>query len=174
MSEHGTLGKLIIQSLEEAIAYERGELTDVRVTRFERREDGSVERVETRGEAVISREVLPPGRWDRPRKAFLEGPPWYPPHSVREIRHKLSVSQAIFAQMLGVSASTVRAWEQGRREPEGAARRLLQMADLHPDVLEETCGPIRPATEGARTRSRTVKAPAPPRAQRLAADTDAS
>jgi DNA-binding transcriptional regulator YiaG len=146
--EHGTLVKLIIESLEEAIRHARGEDTGAR--------------------------VLPPVESTGARKAYLEGPPWYPPHVVREVRHKLSVSQAIFAQMMGVSASTVRAWEQGKREPEGAARRLLQIAELHPDVFKETCGPIRPATKGATPLPRTVKAPAAPRPRRLAADTGGS
>lgn len=145
--EYGKLGARIIESLEEAIRYARGEDTGARV--------------------LSPVEVTA-------RKAHLEGPPWYPPHVVREVRHTLSVSQAIFAQMMGVSASTVRAWEQGKREPEGAARRLLQIAELHPDVLRETCGPVRPATGGATPLPRTVKAPATPRPQRLAADTGAS
>ena len=44
-------------------------------------------------------------------------------------------SQPIFALMLNVSVETVRAWEQGRRTPEGSALRLLQVADASPEVL---------------------------------------
>jgi transcriptional regulator with XRE-family HTH domain len=84
------------------------------------------------------------------------------------------VSQAIFAQMMGVSASTVRAWEQGKREPEGAARRLLQIAELHPGILKDTCGPIRPATDGPAPLPRRLRAPAAPPRERLAADSGAS
>jgi hypothetical protein len=39
--------------------------------------------------------------------------------------------------MLNVSASTVRAWEQGAREPDGPTRRLLQVAELHPEALTD-------------------------------------
>jgi DNA-binding transcriptional regulator YiaG len=47
--------------------------------------------------------------------------------------------------MLNVSQSTVRAWEQGAREPEGATLRLLEVADKHPEVLVEAIGtkPVR-------------------------------
>jgi DNA-binding transcriptional regulator YiaG len=145
--EYGKLGALIIESLEEAIRHARGEDTGAR--------------------------VLPPVEVTA-RKAYLEGPPWYPPHVVREIRHKFSVSQAIFAQMLGVSASTVRAWEQGKREPEGPARRLLQIAELHPEALTDACGPIRPATGGPAPLPRRLRAPSTPPPEHLAADTDAS
>jgi putative transcriptional regulator len=139
---YGKLGARIIEGLQQAIAYERGENIDVRVTTVE----------------VTAR-----------RKARLEQPPWFPPHTIQEIRQKLSVSQVIFAQMMGVSASTVRAWEQGKREPEGAARRLLQIADLHPEVLVETCGPLI-GGDGERPLPRAIKAPATSE-QRLAADT---
>ena len=44
-------------------------------------------------------------------------------------------SQALCALLLNVSVETVRAWEQGRRTPEGSALRLLQVADASPEVL---------------------------------------
>lgn len=37
-----------------------------------------------------------------------------------EARIKLGLSQAEFAQMLGVSVRTLQDWEQGRRQPSGA------------------------------------------------------
>src|SRR4051812_35802119 len=46
------------------------------------------------------------------------------------------VSQPVFASMLSVTASTVRAWEQGQKTPSGSARRLLQVAELEPQVFE--------------------------------------
>jgi transcriptional regulator with XRE-family HTH domain len=61
----------------------------------------------------------------------------YSPEQVRAIRHELSVSQQVFAELLNASASAVRAWEQGAREPDGPTRRLLQVAELHPDVFTE-------------------------------------
>lgn len=37
------------------------------------------------------------------------------PDDVREVRHKLGLSQREFAEMIGVSVATLRNWEQGRR-----------------------------------------------------------
>jgi putative transcriptional regulator len=45
------------------------------------------------------------------------------------------MSQQEFAELLGVSARTLQDWEQGRREPTGAARTLLKVAVKHPKVL---------------------------------------
>jgi putative transcriptional regulator len=36
---------------------------------------------------------------------------------------------------MGISVKTLQNWEQGRREPEGAARVLLQVAAKHPEVI---------------------------------------
>lgn len=49
----------------------------------------------------------------------------YNAHSVREVRRLLGMSQAIFAQFLGVTRSAVRAWEQGLRPPKAIARRFM-------------------------------------------------
>ena len=48
----------------------------------------------------------------------------FEPKAVRAIREKLKKSQSEFAQMIGVSVATLQNWEQGRREPEGPARRV--------------------------------------------------
>jgi putative transcriptional regulator len=47
------------------------------------------------------------------------------------------LSQAAFAALLGVSVRTLQDWEQGRREPSGAARTLIRVAERHPEVLQE-------------------------------------
>jgi len=57
--------------------------------------------------------------------------------SVSSIREKTGLSQAKFAQLLGVSVRTVQEWEQGRRAPSGAARTLLLIAQKNPRVLLE-------------------------------------
>lgn len=54
---------------------------------------------------------------------------------IRRIRRRLDASQREFAEMLNVSLGTVRSWEQGLRTPDGAARRLLDIAEHQPDVL---------------------------------------
>jgi putative transcriptional regulator len=58
------------------------------------------------------------------------------PQKVREIRQKLKVSQAVFARLLNVPVVTEASWEVGRRNPSGAALRLLQIAGQHPEWLQ--------------------------------------
>lgn len=57
-----------------------------------------------------------------------------------EARSRVGLSQQDFAQLLGVSARTLQDWEQGRREPTGAAKMLLRVAVSHPEVLLELHG----------------------------------
>jgi len=54
-----------------------------------------------------------------------------------EARSRVGLSQRDFARLLGVSARTLQDWEQGRREPTGAAKTLLRVAFRHPEVLLE-------------------------------------
>ena len=54
-----------------------------------------------------------------------------------QARAQVGLSQQDFADLLGVSARTLQDWEQGRREPNGAARTLLRLAVAYPDVLRE-------------------------------------
>jgi len=57
-----------------------------------------------------------------------------------EARAAVGLSQQAFAGLLGVSARTLQDWEQGRREPTGAAKTLLRVAVSHPEVLRELQG----------------------------------
>src|SRR5690606_25194952 len=61
--------------------------------------------------------------------------PHYGSEEIRRIRRKLDVSQRVFADALNVSLGTVRSWEQGVRQPDGAAMRLISIADEHPEIL---------------------------------------
>lgn len=54
-----------------------------------------------------------------------------------EARALVGLSQQEFALLLGVSARTLQDWEQGRREPTGAAKTLLRLAVSHPEILRE-------------------------------------
>ena len=60
-----------------------------------------------------------------------------PTSNVVRIRMKSGLSQAEFAAVLGVSKRTLEQWEQGRRNPSGAAKTLLRIAERHPEVLFE-------------------------------------
>jgi putative transcriptional regulator len=57
--------------------------------------------------------------------------------SVSSVRERTGLSQAKFAQLLGVSVRTLQEWEQGRRAPSGAARTLLLIAHKNPRALLE-------------------------------------
>jgi putative transcriptional regulator len=52
-----------------------------------------------------------------------------------EARSRTGLSQPAFARLLGVSPRTLQDWEQGRREPTGAAKTLLRVAVSDPEVL---------------------------------------
>lgn len=104
-----SVGRTIIEGLHEAIAYERGKLPGARVTRL----------------PLTARSA-------RPRPA-----PQYRGSRIAQLRIRLELSQTVFAYALNVSPETVRAWEQEKRVPDGAALRLLQVAERHPEVILE-------------------------------------
>ena len=63
-----------------------------------------------------------------------------PQVNVRAARRRLGMSQDRFAESFGVSAATVRNWEQGRRRPEGPARVLLAVIDREPEAVKRALG----------------------------------
>ena len=104
----------ILQGLKEAVAFERGTLPNVRVTR----------------------------RLVTARTATAPSVPHYTAAKVRQIRKSARLSQPVFAAALNVSPETVKAWEQGKTTPHGAALRLLQIAEQHPRVVWGVVQPI--------------------------------
>lgn len=52
-------------------------------------------------------------------------------------RTNTGLTQGAFAKLLGVSVRTLQDWEQGRREPSGAAKSLIAIAQKRPEVLLE-------------------------------------
>ena len=124
-----SLGEEIIAGLEEALAYERGELANVKVTRATL--------------ALQSAEVAPA--------------PVYRANRIVALRERLRLSQPVFAAALNVSPETVKKWEQGAREPDGAALRLLELAEAHPEWIIDRIGtsPSRSKPSKARATMRT-------------------
>nr|WP_221208210.1 helix-turn-helix domain-containing protein [Pseudoduganella violacea] len=57
-----------------------------------------------------------------------------------EARKKTGLSQSQFATLLGVSLRTLQGWEQGRKQPSGAARTLLAIASTNPKALLAVAG----------------------------------
>ncbi len=92
----GSVGSEIIQGLQNAIAYAKGQNRKVRVHL-----------------------VHVPG-----------------PVDVRKVRRKLGMSQGQFAAQFGINPATLRNWEQGRRQPEGPARVLLNIIEREPDAVQ--------------------------------------
>lgn len=64
-----------------------------------------------------------------------DDPPEFNKTKVKEVRIELNVSQPVFAQMLGVSDGTVKAWETGANEPSGSSARLIQIAESDPKTF---------------------------------------
>lgn len=100
----------LVSALNEAIAIERGQVRATAITR----------RVVTA------------------REARAAAAPAYSAGEVRDIRYKLALSQPVFAQALNVSPETVRAWEQGKKQPGGPAARLLEIARTYPDLIRNS------------------------------------
>jgi putative transcriptional regulator len=88
------IGDELIESMQEALAFMRGEKVKVRVTK-----------VDT------------------------------PAIEIKRIRKKVGLTQDSFASALGVSVSGLRKWEQGQRQPRGAALTLLRVMDKEPEAV---------------------------------------
>lgn len=54
---------------------------------------------------------------------------------VRAVRRRVGLSQARFAARFGFSLDALRNWEQGRRQPDLAARAFLTVIDREPDAV---------------------------------------
>ena len=63
----------------------------------------------------------------------------YRREDVMRVRQKLGVSQQVFANLLGRSGAAIRAWElpNSGKAPDGAAARLLEIFERHPEIAEE-------------------------------------
>ena len=57
-----------------------------------------------------------------------------------EARKKTGLSQSQFAALMGVSVRTLQGWEQGRKQPSGAARTLLAIASTNPKAVLAVAG----------------------------------
>lgn len=60
---------------------------------------------------------------------------WDNTSEVARLRKQHGVSQKDFANMLGVSFSTLAKWESGERKPSGASAKLLDIIRRHPELV---------------------------------------
>lgn len=85
---------------------------------------------------------------------------------IHKLRDRLKVSQSVFAKCLNVSTKLVQAWEGGTRQPDGAALRLLRLAERAPGLVfavgtrdgEASPGASEPRERPKLARRKLVKA----------------
>jgi putative transcriptional regulator len=80
-------------------------------------------------ESVQQAGAIMRGEMEPGRRFVVEKP------DVKSIRSKLGATQSDFATMLGISVRTLENWEQKRRMPRGPAKVLLQIAEVHPEIV---------------------------------------
>jgi putative transcriptional regulator len=56
---------------------------------------------------------------------------------VRAIREQMGLSQSAFANRFGLSIYSLRNWEQGKRQPDPAARAYLKVIEKVPEVVSK-------------------------------------
>lgn len=121
------IGAELLQSVRDMKAGRWGRKTTIEI-----RTDGSVRRrVELPGGKVARDEILTGARW-----ALLSA------------RSSSGLSQADFADALGVSKRTLENWEQGRAEPTGPAKVLLNLVAKYPDTVKRLAK-MRPEEQSA-------------------------
>ena len=64
--------------------------------------------------------------------------------NVCALRRKLNLTQEEFARTFHLSLGTVRDWEQGRNQPDHAARALLQVIEFNPTLVEQALAAATP------------------------------
>jgi putative transcriptional regulator len=72
----------------------------------------------------------------RVRKRLMLGQ-FHSGEDVVALRRFVGLTQARFAEAMGISVHTLRNWEQGRRQPDGPAIALLRIAARHPRIIRE-------------------------------------
>lgn len=121
------IGAELLQSVRDMKAGRWGRKTTIEI-----RPDGSVRRrIELPGGKVARDEILTGARW-----ALLSA------------RSSSGLSQADFADALGVSKRTLENWEQGRAEPTGPAKVLLNLVAKYPDTVKRLAK-MRPEAQSA-------------------------
>jgi DNA-binding transcriptional regulator YiaG len=94
------------------------------------------------------------------RTTRVQAPSGYRAGAIRALRERLGVSQAVFAQLLGVSQVLVRSWERGARTPTPIACRLLDIIGGNPEAITSLFHSVPPVSSKAlsKTTSKAVSA----------------
>lgn len=103
-------------------------MSKLRTTAKARREAGLLEAVRDAKAGRAARVFVPDGMGGLVRS------------EVARARLVSGLTQQKFASLLGVSLRTLQEWEQGRKNPSGAARTLLKIAGSNPQALLAVAG----------------------------------
>lgn len=76
--------------------------------------------------------ISPQARFPARTAVAVPKPVAYPPAAVVRLRKRIGVSQAGFAELLGVSRILVQSWERGVRSPSAMACRLMGTIEHDP------------------------------------------
>lgn len=60
------------------------------------------------------------------------------PATIKAIRRKVKMSQAMFARSYHLSLDTLKGWEQGKRSPDAAASNYLRLIQADPEFVRRT------------------------------------
>lgn len=59
------------------------------------------------------------------------------PDEIKALRQSMKMTQAAFAELVGVDQATISNWEKGKATPTGPAQRLLASYAANPPVVAE-------------------------------------
>ncbi len=102
----------------ERTAIDQGKLAPGRVWEMTKDADGKIRRKQIAPETFRRKQAR---AWEVKTEAA-------------RIRHKINLTQQQFAESIGVSLATLRKWESGAAQPTGAARVLLKVVEIAPDI----------------------------------------
>ena len=71
--------------------------------------------------------------------------PDYGPDMVKALMEKLDMNEKGFALLMNVAPSTVRLWTSGAAQPCGTAKRLMQIYETGPEIINRIAGGHPPA-----------------------------
>lgn len=71
--------------------------------------------------------------------------PEYGPDMVKALMKKLDMNEKGFALLMNVTPSTVRLWTSGAVQPNGTAKRLMQIYETGPEIVSKIAGVQHPA-----------------------------
>lgn len=63
--------------------------------------------------------------------------PEYAPAAVKALMKRLDMNERAFALVMNVAPITVRLWTTGAAKPSSTARRLMQLFDICPDLVNQ-------------------------------------